>query len=71
MNKSSFNEQTKGLGNDGKGYRSNYYDFLKSVQEKLGVVINSKLNKHYYLGISLIHYIYSVKKKSTIGTLNS
>ncbi|WP_242450699.1 anti-CBASS protein Acb1 family protein, partial [Borrelia miyamotoi] len=28
----SFNEQVKGLGNDGKGDRSNYYDFLKSVQ---------------------------------------
>nr|AAU85996.1 hypothetical protein BGP145 [Borreliella bavariensis PBi] len=29
----SFNEQAKGLGNDGKGDRSNYYDFLKGVQE--------------------------------------
>ncbi|MBW6186492.1 DUF1073 domain-containing protein [Pseudomonas aeruginosa] len=49
MNKSSFNEQTKGLGNDGKGYRSNYYDFLKSVQEKLEVAINSKLVKYFSL----------------------
>ncbi|QBK64008.1 DUF1073 domain-containing protein, partial (plasmid) [Borrelia miyamotoi] len=45
----SFNEQVKGLGNDGKGDRSNYYDFLKSVQEKIEVAINSKLNKHYHL----------------------
>lgn len=29
----SFNEQAKGFGNDGKGDRSNYYDFLKGVQE--------------------------------------
>ncbi|QFP42714.1 DUF1073 domain-containing protein, partial (plasmid) [Borrelia miyamotoi] len=43
----SFNEQVKGLGSDGKGDRSNYYDFLKSVQEKIEVAINSKLNKHY------------------------
>ncbi|ETZ17573.1 hypothetical protein BDCR2A_01516, partial [Borrelia duttonii CR2A] len=27
----SFNEQTKGLGSDGKRDRSNYYDFLKGV----------------------------------------
>ncbi|WAZ72287.1 DUF1073 domain-containing protein (plasmid) [Borrelia miyamotoi] len=45
----SFNEQVKGLGNDGKGDRSNHYDFLKSVQEKIEVAINSKLNKHYHL----------------------
>ncbi|WP_346313241.1 anti-CBASS protein Acb1 family protein [Borrelia miyamotoi] len=45
----SFNEQVKGLGNEGKSDRSNYYDFLKSVQEKIEVTINSKLNKHYHL----------------------
>ncbi|WAZ72648.1 DUF1073 domain-containing protein (plasmid) [Borrelia miyamotoi] len=45
----SFNEQVKGLGSDGKGDRSNYYDFLKSVQEKIEVAINSKLNKYYHL----------------------
>ncbi|UPA18565.1 anti-CBASS protein Acb1 family protein [Borrelia puertoricensis] len=45
----SFNEQTKGLGNDGKGDRSNYYDFLKSVQEELEISCNSKLVKHYHL----------------------
>ncbi|WAZ71211.1 DUF1073 domain-containing protein (plasmid) [Borrelia miyamotoi] len=45
----SFNEQVKGLGSDGKGDRSNYYDFLKSVQEKLEVAINSKLVKYFSL----------------------
>ncbi|UPA11045.1 DUF1073 domain-containing protein (plasmid) [Borrelia parkeri] len=45
----SFNEQTKGLGNDGKGDRSNYYDFLKSVQEQIEVTINSKLVKYFNL----------------------
>ncbi|WP_038359775.1 anti-CBASS protein Acb1 family protein [Borrelia hispanica] len=47
----SFNEQTKGLGSDGKGDRSNYYDFLKSVQESIEVSINSKLVK--YFGIKM------------------
>ncbi|ACN93424.1 conserved hypothetical protein (plasmid) [Borreliella finlandensis] len=28
----SFNEQAKGFGNNGKGDRGNYYDFLKGVQ---------------------------------------
>ncbi|AMR76225.1 phage portal protein (plasmid) [Borrelia hermsii] len=45
----SFNEQVKGLGSDGKGDRSNYYDFLKGVQEELEINCNSKLGKHYYL----------------------
>ncbi|WDE71881.1 DUF1073 domain-containing protein (plasmid) [Borrelia miyamotoi] len=45
----SFNEQVKGLGSDGKGDRSNYYDFLKSVQEKLEIAINSKLVKYFSL----------------------
>ncbi|WP_434757573.1 DUF1073 domain-containing protein (plasmid) [Borrelia puertoricensis] len=45
----SFNEQTKGLGNDGKGDRSNYYDFLKSVQEELEISCNSKLIKYFDL----------------------
>ncbi|WP_024655224.1 anti-CBASS protein Acb1 family protein, partial [Borrelia hispanica] len=47
----SFNEQTKGLGSDGKGDRSNYYDFLKIVQESIEVSINSKLVK--YFGIKM------------------
>ncbi|AHH11938.1 Hypothetical protein BCO_0010405, partial (plasmid) [Borrelia coriaceae ATCC 43381] len=47
----SFNEQVKGLGSDGKGDRSNYYDFLKGVQEELEINCNSKLNKYYYLDI--------------------
>ncbi|AHH11379.1 DUF1073 domain-containing protein (plasmid) [Borrelia coriaceae] len=47
----SFNEQVKGLGSDGKGDRSNYYDFLKGVQEELEISCNSKLNKYYYLDI--------------------
>lgn len=45
----SFNEQTKGLGNDGKGDRSNYYDFLKGVQESVEVSCNLKLNKYFGL----------------------
>ncbi|AYE37110.1 phage portal protein (plasmid) [Borrelia turcica IST7] len=45
----SFNEQTKGLGSDGKGDRSNYYDFLKGVQENIENAVNSKLNKYYGL----------------------
>ncbi|WP_445436316.1 anti-CBASS protein Acb1 family protein [Candidatus Borreliella tachyglossi] len=45
----SFNEQTKGLGSDGKGDRSNYYDFIKGVQENVENACNIKLNKHYGL----------------------
>ncbi|ETZ17400.1 hypothetical protein BDCR2A_01694, partial [Borrelia duttonii CR2A] len=45
----SFNEQTKGLGNDGKGDRSNYYDFLKGVQERIEIAVNQKLNQYFGL----------------------
>ncbi|WLT67912.1 anti-CBASS protein Acb1 family protein [Borrelia sp. RT1S] len=45
----SFNEQVKGLGSDGKGDRTNYYDYLKSVQEAVEIAVNSKLNSHYNL----------------------
>ncbi|QMU99828.1 DUF1073 domain-containing protein (plasmid) [Borrelia sp. A-FGy1] len=45
----SFNEQVKGLGSDGKGDRTNYYDYLKSVQEAVEIAVNSKLNLHYNL----------------------
>ncbi|AIK19189.1 phage portal protein (plasmid) [Borreliella afzelii Tom3107] len=47
----SFNEQAKGLGNDGKGDRSNYYDFLKGVQESVANACNLKLNKYYRLNM--------------------
>ncbi|ACM10171.1 conserved hypothetical protein (plasmid) [Borreliella burgdorferi 29805] len=45
----SFNEQAKGLGNDGKGDRSNYYDFLKGVQEQVENSCNLKLTKYFGL----------------------
>ncbi|WP_210379142.1 anti-CBASS protein Acb1 family protein, partial [Borreliella garinii] len=45
----SFNEQAKGLGNDGKGDRSNYYDFLKGVQEQVENSCNLKLAKYFGL----------------------
>lgn len=45
----SFNEQAKGLGNDGKGDRSNYYDFLKGVQEQVENSCNPKLTKYFGL----------------------
>ncbi|WP_422850108.1 anti-CBASS protein Acb1 family protein, partial [Borreliella afzelii] len=45
----SFNEQAKGLGNDGKGDRSNYYDFLKGVQEQVENSCNLKLSKYFGL----------------------
>ncbi|WP_420025326.1 anti-CBASS protein Acb1 family protein (plasmid) [Borreliella yangtzensis] len=45
----SFNEQAKGLGNDGKGDRSNYYDFLKGVQEQIENSCNLKLTKYFGL----------------------
>ncbi|XOU12989.1 anti-CBASS protein Acb1 family protein (plasmid) [Borreliella americana] len=45
----SFNEQAKGLGNDGKGDRSNYYDFLKGVQEQVENACNLKLTKYFGL----------------------
>ncbi|MCD2375548.1 DUF1073 domain-containing protein, partial [Borreliella burgdorferi] len=45
----SFNEQAKGLGNDGKGDRSNYYDFLKGVQEQVENSCNLKLKKYFGL----------------------
>ncbi|WKC58488.1 phage portal protein [Borrelia sp. P9F1] len=47
----SFNEQVKGLGSDGKGDRTNYYDYLKSVQEAVEISVNSKLNAHYNLNM--------------------
>ncbi|WP_420025235.1 anti-CBASS protein Acb1 family protein (plasmid) [Borreliella yangtzensis] len=47
----SFNEQAKGLGNDGKGDRSNYYDFLKGVQEQIENSCNLKLTKYFGLDI--------------------
>ncbi len=47
----SFNEQAKGLGNDGKGDRSNYYDFLKGVQEQVENSCNLKLTKYFGLDI--------------------
>ncbi|WP_445436365.1 anti-CBASS protein Acb1 family protein [Candidatus Borreliella tachyglossi] len=45
----SFNEQAKGLGSDGKGDRTNYYDYLKGVQECVEIACNIKLNEHYNL----------------------
>ncbi|WP_434757474.1 DUF1073 domain-containing protein (plasmid) [Borrelia puertoricensis] len=45
----SFNEQTKGLGNDGKGDRSNYYDFLKGIQEAVEIAVNIKLSRYFGL----------------------
>ncbi|XOU12942.1 anti-CBASS protein Acb1 family protein (plasmid) [Borreliella americana] len=45
----SFNEQAKGLGNDGKGDRSNYYDFLKGVQEQVENSCNIKLSNYFGL----------------------
>ncbi|WP_418885614.1 anti-CBASS protein Acb1 family protein [Borreliella tanukii] len=45
----SFNEQAKGLGNDGKGDRNNYYDFLKGVQEQIENSCNLKLTKYFGL----------------------
>lgn len=45
----SFNEQAKGLGNDGKGDRSNYYDFPKGVQEQVENSCNLKLTKYFGL----------------------
>ncbi len=45
----NFNEQAKGLGNDGKGDRSNYYDFLKGVQEQVENSCNLKLGKYFGL----------------------
>ncbi len=45
----SFNEQAKGLGNDGKDDRSNYYDFLKGVQEQVENSCNLKLAKYFGL----------------------
>ncbi|AWG43292.1 phage portal protein (plasmid) [Candidatus Borreliella tachyglossi] len=47
----SFNEQVKGLGSDGKGDRSNYIDFLGTVQESAALAVNMKLNKHYRLNM--------------------
>ncbi len=45
----SFNEQAKELSNDDKGDRSNYYDFLKSVQEQIQNFCNLKLTKYFGL----------------------
>ncbi len=45
----SFNEQAKGLSNDDKGDRSNYYDFLKSAQEQIQNSCNLKLTKYFGL----------------------
>ncbi|AMR76215.1 MULTISPECIES: anti-CBASS protein Acb1 family protein [Borrelia] len=45
----SFNEQVKGLGSDGKGDRSNYYDFLKGTQDQIEVAVNNKLVKYFGL----------------------
>ncbi|UGQ16794.1 anti-CBASS protein Acb1 family protein [Borrelia sp. RT5S] len=47
----SFNEQVKGLGSDGKGDRTNYVDFLCTVQEAAATAVNSKLNKYYRLNM--------------------
>ncbi|AYE36821.1 phage portal protein (plasmid) [Borrelia turcica IST7] len=47
----SFNEQVKGLGSDGKGDRTNYIDFLCTVQESAGLAVNLKLNKYYRLNM--------------------
>ncbi|WP_417281440.1 anti-CBASS protein Acb1 family protein [Borreliella lusitaniae] len=47
----SFNEQVKGLGSSGKGDKSNYYDYLKGVQESVANSCNLKLNKHYRLNM--------------------
>lgn len=47
----SFNEQVKGLGSSGKGDKSNYYDYLKGVQESVSNACNLKLNKYYRLNL--------------------
>ncbi|AEL19585.1 conserved hypothetical protein (plasmid) [Borreliella bissettiae DN127] len=47
----SFNEQVKGLGSSGKGDKSNYYDYLKGVQESVANACNLKLNKYYRLNM--------------------
>ncbi|WNY64541.1 anti-CBASS protein Acb1 family protein (plasmid) [Borreliella americana] len=47
----SFNEQVKGLGSGGKGDKSNYYDYLKGVQESVANACNLKLNKYYRLNM--------------------
>lgn len=47
----SFNEQVKGLGSSGKGGKSNYYDYLKGVQESVANACNIKLNKYYRLNM--------------------
>ncbi|MBB6208358.1 hypothetical protein HNQ06_000888 [Borrelia lanei] len=47
----SFNEQVKGLGSSGKGDKSNYYDYLKGVQESVANACNLKLNKYYRLNL--------------------
>ncbi|WP_411763012.1 anti-CBASS protein Acb1 family protein [Borreliella bavariensis] len=47
----SFNEQVKGLGSSGKGDKSNYYDYLKGVQESVANACNIKLNKYYRLNM--------------------
>ncbi|SCW38612.1 Protein of unknown function [Borreliella japonica] len=47
----SFNEQVKGLGSNGKGDKSNYYDYLKGVQESVANACNLKLNKYYRLNM--------------------
>ncbi|APQ15597.1 phage portal protein (plasmid) [Borreliella garinii] len=47
----SFNEQVKGLGSSGEGDKSNYYDYLKGVQESVANACNIKLNKYYRLNM--------------------
>ncbi|WP_038363909.1 anti-CBASS protein Acb1 family protein [Borrelia persica] len=47
----NFNEQVKGLGSDGKGDRTNYIDFLRTVQEAAAFSVNLKLNKYYRLNM--------------------
>ncbi len=47
----SFNDQVKGLGSSGKGDKSNYYDYLKGVQESVANACNIKLNKYYRLNM--------------------
>ncbi|AEW69252.1 Hypothetical protein KK9_1046 (plasmid) [Borreliella garinii BgVir] len=47
----SFNEQVKGLGSSGKGDKSNYYYYLKGVQESVANAYNIKLNKYYRLNM--------------------
>ncbi|AFI31806.1 anti-CBASS protein Acb1 family protein [Borrelia crocidurae] len=47
----NFNEQVKGLGSDGKGDRTNYIDFLHTVQEAVALSVNIKLNKYYRLNM--------------------